>query len=58
MALRFLRHSVHLSQRIYVHESVYDDFVTQYVDLVKVTVLSGLLIPAVLIFHAKEICPG
>ena len=57
MALRFLRPLSPLSQRIYVDESVYDEFVTQYVDLVKVTVLIGLD-SWELIFHAKEICSG
>ena len=30
-----------LSKRIYVHESAYDEFVTQYVDLVKVSITLG-----------------
>lgn len=42
MSLRFLHPLNSLSKRIYVHESVYDEFVTQYVDLVKVTVPSGI----------------
>lgn len=40
--LGFLRLLNSLSKRIYVHESMYDEFVAQYVDLVKVTVLPDL----------------
>ncbi|KAG8215805.1 Aldehyde/histidinol dehydrogenase [Butyriboletus roseoflavus] len=45
-------------ERIYVHESVYDEFVTQYVDLVKVIVLLGLDSCGAHIPHQKKYILG